>query len=378
MIMQNVWGLPEVSGVACSTYHTCWSPESIGAPLNEKIRTVLDSRGELLVAGDCVCLGYMGAEGSDSVERPGEVFTVDGSYRTGELAKTVTINKNEALELQGSLRNIIYTSGNQPLAPAPLERKLSTILVVEEVMIVGQGKKFFSALFLLKKQTEWADATDVYLRKRVEDMVNVGLSQPQRIKKFAVLRDRNLKSKCLLKSAISATERKKATDHYATVIDLLYSDTALNEGGIPNLEAVLNPDDAVIKETSEDMTSTAPSSEIGIQSSVASLPDFTSELGKKEMSMSIEMAQKRSNHVSASPSGHNTEGNSRKVSESSSSEEGSSDSSDLISDSETSSTHSGGPTLEVRAPPAPPAGDGSKAGRMQRSNSKASKGSAKS
>jgi len=288
IILQNVWGMPELSGIAMATYHMCWSPTSIGSPTARDTETKIEENGELLVAGDCVCMGYLDAEGS--VERPPACFESDGFFHTGETMKSVKINTNDAFELTGHRRNIIFTNGCMPLAPAPIERKLRGILGVKEVMVVGEGRKFFAALFLLPRRTGWVESTDAFLRRRIEELVNSGLSQPQQIKKFAVLRDKKAKSVSVLKSCLTAQERRKAEQHYTNLIDMLYSPSSKYDSEIPNLDAMLNPG-SMVRDFSEDWSSASPIDERSISQVSSHVISERNSMDKSENTSQVNLKQ---------------------------------------------------------------------------------------
>lgn len=275
IVLHSVWGAPEVAGAALATTHLAWAPAAAGAPIGAP--TVARARvdpatGELLVAGECVCAGYLGADGA--VVRPPRAFTADGAFRAGELARTVTANGHTLFELHGHARNLVYTSGGQALAPVPLERRLRTISGVMEVLVVGDGRKYFAALFLLSAEANWREGVSEYLRRRIDELVNVNLSQPQRIKRFAVLRDKVHQHSAVLKSCLAAPERVKAVDHYAAIIEKIYNPT---KGSSSAPDAAAPGSAAPQQQQQQKKASPKPSESSPVSSSVTPSTDKQSE-----------------------------------------------------------------------------------------------------
>ena len=85
--------------------------------------------GELLAKGDSVMLGYYNNEEANK-----EVFTEDGWFRTGDLAK---IDKNGYLYISGRKKFVIVLKNGKNVYPEEIESLLEKSELVKECMVFG-------------------------------------------------------------------------------------------------------------------------------------------------------------------------------------------------------------------------------------------------
>jgi long-subunit acyl-CoA synthetase (AMP-forming) len=152
--------------------------------------------GELLIRGRHVFKGYLNNESATI-----EALDDKGWLHSGDIA---VINEKGFLQITDRKKDIIITSGGENIAPQMLEGKLSAIPAIAQVSIIGNGRKFLSALFTLdpEKLVEEAalagsSATDAasaaacskfqaYIQQQVDE-VNKTLARVQTVKKFVIL-----------------------------------------------------------------------------------------------------------------------------------------------------------------------------------------------
>lgn len=103
--------------------------------------------GEILAHGDNVMQGYY--------KRPdatAEVFTeIDGErwFRTGDIGTFVRgPGGRDYLRITDRKKELLKTSGGKYVAPAPIESALKEEFLVEHVMVVGDARKFVSAVIV--------------------------------------------------------------------------------------------------------------------------------------------------------------------------------------------------------------------------------------
>ena len=103
--------------------------------------------GEILAHGDNVMQGYY--------KRPdatAEVFTeIDGKrwFRTGDIGTFVRgPGGRDYLRITDRKKELLKTSGGKYVAPAPIESALKEEFLVEHVMVVGDARKFVSAVIV--------------------------------------------------------------------------------------------------------------------------------------------------------------------------------------------------------------------------------------
>ena len=99
--------------------------------------------GEILVKGPNVMMGYY-----NMPEKTAEEFTPDGWFKTGDVGKMVKKNGVEFLKITDRKKELLKTSGGKYVAPAPIEGKFREEFLIEQFMVVGEGKKFVSGIIL--------------------------------------------------------------------------------------------------------------------------------------------------------------------------------------------------------------------------------------
>ena len=109
----------------------------VGIPLAGTEVKVLED-GELCIKGKHVASGYYKLE-----EETKETFDNDGWLHTGDLAE---IDENGYVKIVGRKKEIIITSGGKNIAPVEIEDHVKPHTLVGQICVVGDGKKFLSAL----------------------------------------------------------------------------------------------------------------------------------------------------------------------------------------------------------------------------------------
>ncbi len=136
------YGLTETSPVTHTHTHKWISPIKIGTaglplPMTE-CRIAAD--GEILIRGPQVMMGYY--------KRPDEtdaVFTDDGWFRTGDIGN---IDRDGYLTITDRKKDVIITSGGKNVAPLPIEMLVGEDPYIDQIMLVGNNRKFISALIV--------------------------------------------------------------------------------------------------------------------------------------------------------------------------------------------------------------------------------------
>ena len=147
------YGLTETSPAVSGNLASDNVPESVGPPLpGVKIR--LGENNELLVAGPCVMLGYW--------KRPDatrEVIDPDGWLKTGDIAEII----DGKIYIRGRIKDILVTSTGEKVPRADLESAIGFDPLFEQVLVIGEGKPYLSALVVLNsdKWREWAEQLQV-------------------------------------------------------------------------------------------------------------------------------------------------------------------------------------------------------------------------
>ncbi len=136
------YGLTEASPVVSVNRLDNNIPESIGLPLTGfEIKT--DVNNELIIRGDSVMQGYWKDE-------KGTAMAIDSDkwLHTGDIA---TI-KDGFIYITGRLKEIIVLSTGEKVSPADMELAISGDPLFEQVIVVGEGCPYMTAIVVLDKQ----------------------------------------------------------------------------------------------------------------------------------------------------------------------------------------------------------------------------------
>ncbi len=137
----NMYGLTETSPII--TINRSKKPllklGTVGA-LIEGVDLKIADDGEILCKGDNVMLGYYKNE-----ELTKEVFDEEGWFRTGDIG---FITDDGFLKVTDRKKEIFKLSNGKFLAPQIVENKLKESVFIEQSMVVGEQKKFASAIIV--------------------------------------------------------------------------------------------------------------------------------------------------------------------------------------------------------------------------------------
>jgi long-chain acyl-CoA synthetase len=190
------YGMTETSPVVSVTPPGKIRPGAVGPPLfNVQVRIADD--GEILIGGPCITRGYY--------KKPAETAAaiVDGWLRTGDIG---ALDEAGYLRITDRKKELLVTSGGKKIAPQAIENAFREHPLIGEVVLVGDGRRFISAMIVpdrarLARETgadvSTAERTAAALaRPEIQramqatvDAVNAPLAQYEKIKKFLVLPD---------------------------------------------------------------------------------------------------------------------------------------------------------------------------------------------
>lgn len=202
-----------------------------------------EGEGEICVSGPGVMKEYY-----KQPEKTEEVFYIQEEkkwLRTGDIGRFVLNEKGtKFLKITDRKKELIKTSGGKYVAPAPIESYLRESLLVDQAMIVGDNKKFVSALIVpsIEGLTKWAEEKgmthdtlesfvkdDVVIRKfnEIIDHINLRLNNVSKVKKFILLnRPWEMEKADGSKPELTPTlklKRRVILEKYAGEIDKLYA-----------------------------------------------------------------------------------------------------------------------------------------------------------
>ncbi len=109
----------------------------------------------------------------------------DGWYGTGDL---VELAPDGEVKIIGRMNDVFKTSGGKAVSPQPIEVKLKSSPLVDEAIVVGDGRKYLTVLLAAgdKAREMGSDERDAAIARWIDE-VNSELARPLQVKKFRVL-----------------------------------------------------------------------------------------------------------------------------------------------------------------------------------------------
>lgn len=229
-IMQG-YGLTETSPVISSNNPTAVRVGTVGKPIrNVEVRIASD--GEIEVKGPGVMLGYY-----HKPEATKDAFTEDGWFKTGDIGN---IDPDGYLKITDRKKELFKTSGGKYIAPSPIEQMLRSSRFVNQVVLIGNERKFPAALIVpnfemlesyaklkeldISTPKEFCDHPKILdlIRRQIE-AVTAGLSNYEKVKKFALLEHELTVESGELTPTLKV-KRRVVDEKYRDVIDKIYRD----------------------------------------------------------------------------------------------------------------------------------------------------------
>jgi long-chain acyl-CoA synthetase len=136
--IQQGYGLTEHSPVISVNPIESNEPASVGTPL-QGVQVTIGDNDELLVRSPAVMLGYWNAP-----EATAAVVDEDGWLHTGDQARI----EKAHIFITGRLKEIIVLSNGEKVSPVDMEMAIALDGLFDQVMVVGEGKPFLTALIV--------------------------------------------------------------------------------------------------------------------------------------------------------------------------------------------------------------------------------------
>jgi long-chain acyl-CoA synthetase len=135
------YGLTETSPVI-SVNHLESENRRIGTvgPVLKNVQVKIAEDGEVLCKGNNVMVGYY-----KNPEATAKELTSDGWFHTGDIGVWV---EGRFLKITDRKKEMFKTSGGKYVAPQVIENKMRESPYIEQMMVVGPGRKFVSALIV--------------------------------------------------------------------------------------------------------------------------------------------------------------------------------------------------------------------------------------
>ena len=227
------YGLTETSPVITAGMMEDNRVGTVGKPIrNVEVRIAAD--GEIESRGPNVMRGYY-----NKPEETRAVFTEDGWFKTGDIG---AIDEDGFLHITDRKKELFKTSGGKYIAPQPIEQMIKGSLFVNQVVLVGNGRKFPAALIVpdWERVESYAQLKGIKAKNHAEfckhpriiDLferqiagLTTELAQYERVKKVALLENELTIEGGELTPTLKV-KRRVVDEKYRGTIDALYTEAS--------------------------------------------------------------------------------------------------------------------------------------------------------
>ncbi len=198
-------------------------------PIVPRVEVRIAADGEILVRGPNVMKGYFGDEEATRQAMEG------GWFHTGDVG---LIDPDGFLKITDRKKEVLKTSGGKMVAPQPIENLLKTDRFISQAVLIGDRRKFISALivpdpqwlesYARHKQIPFKDRAELLTDPRVLDLYRrrieakmAGLPHYETVKQFRLL-PRELTQENGEMTPTLKIKRRVIAEKYAGLIESMY------------------------------------------------------------------------------------------------------------------------------------------------------------
>lgn len=225
LVVHEVYGQSEDCGPTSFNLPGRTKYGTVG-PIVPGVEVKIADDGEILVRGPNVFAGYYRDEANTSDT------LIDGWLYSGDLGE---IDSQGFLSITGRKKDIIITAGGKNVAPKNIESAIKNTDIVGEAVLIGDRRKFLSALISLdfdnleefaksnnlsQDEITTSPITRKYLQSQI-DQVNSLFARVEHVRKFTVL-DRALSVEDGELTPTLKVKRKVVYEHFAPEIEAMY------------------------------------------------------------------------------------------------------------------------------------------------------------
>jgi long-chain acyl-CoA synthetase len=224
------YGLTETSPTLSVNRPTDFLFGTVGKPV-KGVEVKIAEDGEIIVRGPNIMKGYW-----NKPEATREVLTDDGWFSTGDIGE---FTPEGYLRITDRKKDLIITSGGKNIAPQRIETIVGQDFYIEQLVAIGDARKFISALVVpnFPALEEWAaeqgiswttqdelvanPAVEAFFKARI-DTANQRLAQYEKVKLFRIVPHEFSQATGELTATLK-TRRKFVNEKYTDLIEGMYS-----------------------------------------------------------------------------------------------------------------------------------------------------------
>ncbi|MDZ7263363.1 MAG: long-chain fatty acid--CoA ligase [candidate division KSB1 bacterium] len=227
------YGLTETSPVIAVNLEEKFKFGTVGPALKAGgVEVKIADDGEILTRGPHVMKGYYKKPAETN-----EVIDDDGWLHTGDIG---FLDDDGYLVITDRKKNIIVTSGGKNIAPAPIENTMLTSPLIDQILVIGDRRKFLSALvvpnfemlssYAKEQNIAYKDQAELVQHPKINQWVaseierlSSGLARFEQIKAFRLMPRLFTIEEGELTPTLKI-KRKVVEEKYAELIDSMYQE----------------------------------------------------------------------------------------------------------------------------------------------------------
>lgn len=229
--MHEIYGMTENSAIATTNKPGRVKLGTVGEPHEGTEVRIDEATGEILVRSPAVFAGYW-----RNPEGTAEALDDGGWLHTGDVGEWVD---GTYVKITDRMKDIIITAGGKNVSPSEIENALKVSPYVKEAIVIGDGRKYLTALIGIELETvgDWATRRrigyttyrDLTEKPEVRDLVqgvvdatNAKLNVVEQIKSFALL-PKELDHDEGELTATQKVKRSTISEVFADLVDDMYA-----------------------------------------------------------------------------------------------------------------------------------------------------------
>ncbi len=192
----ELYGMTENAAVATTNFEGSVKLGTVGKPYPGIGLRIDEETGEIQTKHEGNFIGYW-----NQPEETKETFTEDGWLRTGDVGVWVD---GTHVKIVDRIKHIIITSGGKNISPSEIENSLKTSPFIKEAMVIGDGRKYLTAMiaieydvvgsWALRRQLPYTTYRDLSEKPEVMELIqdvvnetNEKFARVEQIKRFRMI-----------------------------------------------------------------------------------------------------------------------------------------------------------------------------------------------
>lgn len=192
----ELYGMTENTALATTNFDGRVKLGTVGEPYSTIGFRIDEETGEIQTKHPAVFVGYW-----KKPKETAETFTEDGWLKTGDVGEWVD---GTHVKIVDRIKHIIITSGGKNISPSEIENSLKASPFIKEAMVVGDGRKYVTALigiemdvvgnWALRREIPYTTYRDLSEKPEVVELIqgvvtksNEKFSSAEGVKKFRMI-----------------------------------------------------------------------------------------------------------------------------------------------------------------------------------------------